>query len=128
MKKTKILVVDDDENLTLLIEARLQATDYDVRIANSASAAYRTYLSFKPRLIIADIGIGDENGLDLMRRIRRKSGSVKTIYMTGDPERYRSALAQERKLYHAEVLAKPFEDNKLIDMVSAQAHGYHKAA
>ncbi len=128
MKKIKILIVDDDENLTLLIEARLKATDYNVRIANSAGAAYRTYLSFKPQLVITDIGIGDDNGLDLMRRIRRESGSVKTIYITGDPERFRSALAEERKFHHAEVLAKPFGDNQLIDMVSAQAHGHQKAA
>jgi two-component system, NtrC family, response regulator AtoC len=128
MKKTKILVVDDDENLAFLIKARLNDKAYDVRIANSAGMAYRTFLRFKPHVIITDIGLGGDNGLDLMRRMRRKRRSMRTIYMTAAPERYRSALAQEKQLYQAEVVAKPFQGNTLIDMVSAQAHGYHRAA
>jgi len=128
MKKIKILIVDDDANLALLIEARLRAAGYVVRTANSAVEAYRAFASFKPHLIITDIGIGDENGLDLMTRIRSKDVNIKTIYMTGDPGRYRAALAEEIKLHHAEVLPKPFEGSELVERVSAQTRRSRKAA
>jgi DNA-binding response OmpR family regulator len=128
MNNVKILIVDDDVNLTLLIEARLKAADYDVRAANSAGEAYRTFLTFKPQVVLTDIGIGDENGLDLVKRIRSQSETVKTIYMTGDLDRYRSALVKESNLHHADVITKPFKTDQLITLVAAQARGRQQLA
>lgn len=128
MKKAKILIVEDDENLALLIEARLKASNYDVRTANNAEEAYRIYFAFKPLLVLTDIGIGEENGIDLIKRIRSQGGDVVTIYMTGDLERYHAALVREKKLHHAKVIGKPFTADELIALVSAQARGQQKAA
>jgi two-component system response regulator AtoC len=121
MKECKILIVDDADNLALLLESRLEAANYEVRTAGCAAEAYQTFLTFKPDLVLTDIGIGEENGLDLIKRIRDRCGSVKTIYMTGDLARYRSVLVEEKILHHAAVLAKPFSTNELISAVSAQA-------
>ena len=128
MNKFKILVVDDDDNLALLIKVGLKAAEYEVKTANSAAEAMQTFLRFKPQLVLTDIGIGEENGLDLIKRIRSHCGPVKTIYMTGDLGRYDAALAQEKQLYHAAVIAKPFTHYELIVAVSAQAHAQPKAA
>ena len=128
MKKFRILIVDDDNNLALLLEARFKAADWDVSTANSAAEAYRRFFKFKPHLVLTDIGIGAKNGLDLITRIRRRSGNIPTIYMTGDLGRYQSALVAERKLHHAEVLEKPFRFNELMAIVSAQLHGQQQAA
>lgn len=128
MKTCKILIVDDDATLALLLEARLKAADYDVRIADTAAEAYRTFLTFKPHLLLTDISIGNENGLDLVKRIRSRGDNIRTIYMTGDLDGYRSALAKEKQSYHAEVIAKPFNAEELIAVVSAQARGQQTAA
>ena len=48
--------------------------------------------------------------------------------MTGDAARYRPALVQEQKLYHAAILEKPFKYNELVSVVSAQVRGQQKAA
>jgi two-component system, NtrC family, response regulator AtoC len=127
MKNVKILIVDDDANLALLIEARLKAADYDVRAATSAGEAFRTFLTFKPQLVLTDIGIGDENGLDLIKRIRSQDHNIKTIYMTGDLDRYRLELVKERKLHQAEVITKPFKTDELITVVAAQEHDHQNA-
>ena len=74
MRKIKVLVVDDDNNLAMLLEARLRAADYEVRLANCVAEAYHTFLLFKPHVVLTDIGLGDENGLDLIKRIRRQAG------------------------------------------------------
>ena len=128
MKNLKILVVDDNDNLALLLQARLIVAEYEVRTANSAAEAYQTFLTFTPHLVLTDIGIGEENGLDLIKRIRSHSGPIRTIYMTGDLCRYRAALVQEKELHHAEVIAKPFTCNELIAVVAAQARGQPKPA
>jgi DNA-binding NtrC family response regulator len=128
MKKFRILIVDDDNNLAVMLEARLKTEDYQVRIANSAEAAYQMFFAFWPHLVLTDIGIGEENGLDLIKRIRRQIGRIKTVYMTGDAARYRPALAQEQKLYHAAILEKPFKYNELVSVVSAQVRGQQEAA
>ena len=121
MREYKILIVDDADNLALLLESRLEAASYEVKTANCAAEAYQTYLTFQPDLVLTDIGIGEENGLDLIKRIRSRCGTVKTIYMSGDLARYRSMLVEEKTLHHAAVLAKPFTTNELISAVSAQA-------
>jgi DNA-binding response OmpR family regulator len=122
MEKIKVLIVEDDEHLTLLIEMRLTAADYDVRTASNAGEAYGTFLTFKPKLVLTDIGIGDENGLDLVKRIRSHDENVKTIYMTGELDRYRPVLVNERTLHHSEVIGKPFEADELLTLVSEQTH------
>jgi DNA-binding response OmpR family regulator len=58
MNKLKILVVDDDNNLTLLIKVGLKAAEYEVQTANSAAEAIQTFLKFKPQLVLTDIGSG----------------------------------------------------------------------
>ena len=99
-----------------------------IKTANNAAEAYRTFLTFKPHLLLTDISTGDENGLDLVKRIRSQDDNIRTIYMTGDLAGYRSALVKERQLYHAEVIAKPFKAGELMTVVSAQARGEQKAA
>ena len=128
MNKFKILVVDDDENLALLIKVGLRAAEYEVKTANSAAEAMQTFLRFKPELILTDIGIGEEDGLDLIERIRGHFGPVKTIYMTGDLGRYDAVLAQEKQVHHAAVIAKPFTYHELLVAVSAGVHNQSKAA
>ena len=128
MNKFKILVVDDDDNLALLIKVGLKAAAYEVNTANSAAEAMHTFLTFKPQLVLTDIGIGEEDGLDLIERIRCRCGPVKTISMTGDLGRYDAALAREKQLHRAAVIAKPFTYHELLAAVSAQAHDQSQAA
>ncbi len=128
MSIDKILVVDDDDNLALLIKVGLKAAEYDVKTANSAAEALQIFLRFKPQLVLTDIGIGEEDGLELIERIRGRCGPVKTVYMTGDLGRYDAVLAQEKQLHHAAVIAKPFTYQELLVVVSAQAQNQSKAA
>ncbi|MGE5219757.1 MAG: response regulator transcription factor [Chloroflexota bacterium] len=127
MKRVKVLIVDDDANFAVLIEARLKAAGYEAITANSAAEAYQTFASFKPDLVLTDIGIGEENGLDLVKRIRSQSDNIRTIYMTGDLARYHAALVQEKLLHHVEVMAKPFNGSQLIAVVSAQTRSQQQA-
>ena len=128
MGKFKILIVDDDVNLAFLLQQRLESEGFEVENANSATAGYLTYRSFKPDLVLTDISMGDESGFDLMHRIRNDTPRIKTIYMTGDLSRHLSALEQERNQHHAMFLSKPFSERNLLDSISARVQGRDQIA
>jgi DNA-binding NtrC family response regulator len=128
MGKFKILVVDDDVNLAFLLQQRLESEGFEVENANSVTAGYLTYRSFKPDLVLTDISMGDESGFDLMHRIRNDAPRIKTIYMTGDLNRHLSALEQERNQHHAMFLSKPFSQRNLLDSISARVQGRDQIA
>jgi DNA-binding NtrC family response regulator len=128
MGKFKILIVDDDVNLAFLLQQRLESEGFEVENANSVTAGYLTYRSFKPDLVLTDISMGDESGFDLMHRIRNDAPRIKTIYMTGDLSRHLSALEQERNQHHAMFLSKPFSERNLLDSISARVQGRDQIA
>jgi len=128
MKKYKILVVDDDSNLAYMLRQRLESENFEVESANSVAEGYLLYVAFRPDLVLTDITMGKENGLDLMRRIRRHNPRVGTIYMTGDLSGYRSELETEHEINHATVLEKPFNGRKLLELISAQVNGGRQIA
>jgi DNA-binding NtrC family response regulator len=128
MKKPKILVVDDDDNLAMLIQQRLEIEGYPVKRANGAREGYTAYLDYDPDLVLTDIAMGDENGLDLVKAIRKHKPSIAAIYMTGDLNRYRSEIEDEMRLYHVGLLEKPFKGNDLIEVISKYARREHQKA
>ena len=128
MGKFKILIVDDDVNLAFLLQQRLESEGFEVENANSVTAGYSTYRSFKPDLVLTDISMGNESGFDLMHRIRNDAPRIKTIYMTGDLSRHLSALEQERNQHHAMFLSKPFSERNLLDSISARVQGRDQIA
>jgi len=128
MEKFRILVVDDDVNLSFLLQQRLESEGYEAWSENSVAAGESASQSFKPDLVLTDINMGDETGFDLMRRIRSHSPKMKTIYMTGDPIRYRSVLEQERKQHCATCLSKPFSEQQLLESISARMRGMDQIA
>ncbi|MGE0735562.1 MAG: response regulator [Alphaproteobacteria bacterium] len=71
--KQRLLIVDDDEDLSLLIKTYLQAEQYIVRTAADARAA-RTLLKGTPfDLVIVDLRLPGESGLDLARWLQAQS-------------------------------------------------------
>ena len=64
-----------------------------------------------------------ETGMELVERIRIHEPEIPTIYMTGDPDRYRSELAMENTVHHSQVLRKPFSERNLLDLIADHAHG-----
>jgi CheY-like chemotaxis protein len=74
----------------------LGSEGYEVRSAESVTKGYLTYLKFRPNLVLTDVSMGGETGIELVGRIRIHEPEIPTIYMTGDTDRYRSELAVEK--------------------------------
>jgi len=66
----KILVIDDDEDSRLLLQTALERVGAWVRVADSAASAFKFLEQQRVDVLISDIGMPDEDGFSLMRRLR----------------------------------------------------------
>ena len=69
----KILVIEDEKNIANFIKADLEANDYHVITAYTATEGKMLFHSHCPDLILLDLGLADEDGLDVITEIRRDS-------------------------------------------------------
>jgi len=114
----RILIVDDSQELASAIQIMLEDEGYEVRLAKDGRDGYGVFLEFKPDLVITDIQMPGENGLELMEHIRMHDPTVRTIYMSGDLISFCSPLEEEKKRYPVSLLEKPFSKGELIGLLS----------
>jgi DNA-binding NtrC family response regulator len=117
----KVLVVDDNRCLVDSIAGILEDEGIEVMSAGNGQEGYDAYLRFKPDLVITDIQMPGENGLEMMAHIRTHDPMVKTVYMSGNINAYRASLEGEKKRYPVTVFEKPFPLELLTMLVSEPA-------
>ena len=106
-----LLVVDDDARLGGLLRRYLSDSGFRVTIVGDAAAARAHLESFAFDLVVLDVMMPGESGLDLTRALRRK-GQVPILLLTAmaEPEDRVNGLEQGADDY----LAKPFEPRELV--------------
>jgi two-component system KDP operon response regulator KdpE len=68
--KQRILVVDDEPQITRVLRRSLISQGYDVRVAAEGEAALQTFGDWPPDLVVTDLAMPNMNGLELCRRLR----------------------------------------------------------
>ncbi len=66
----KILIVDDEEDITELVEYNLKKEGYQTLKAHNGREAYEKALIFKPQLILMDVMMPEMNGIETCKKIR----------------------------------------------------------
>lgn len=79
MKMKKILVVDDEKNIRLLLDEELTDEGYEVIQAENGAAALEIISKEKPDLVTLDIKMPGEDGLSILRRIRETEYDLPVI-------------------------------------------------
>jgi DNA-binding response OmpR family regulator len=101
----KILVVDDERNITEFLRAALAREGYEVRLGFSAEDFLRQVRAWRPDLVLLDIMMpGEMSGLDALRLLRRDS-DVPVILVTAKAEEAEKVLGLE---YADDYVTKPF--------------------
>ncbi|RPJ05151.1 MAG: response regulator [Deltaproteobacteria bacterium] len=113
----RILIVDDNQELASALQMMLEDEGFEVRSAKDGHDGYWAYLDFNPDLILTDIQMPGENGLELMEHIRAHNPMVRTIYMSGDLDSFWSPLEEETKRYPVSLLEKPFSKGELMGLL-----------
>lgn len=80
----KILIIDDDIDLLMLLERRLQKEGFIIETAASLQKAEEVLLYFQPHLVLLDINIKGDDGRQLCWKLKKESNiDVKVILMSG---------------------------------------------
>jgi len=113
----RVLVVDDELNITELVSLGLRYEGFDVSSACDGRGALRAIREFKPELVILDVTMPDLDGFEVVRRMRAEGLWVPVIFLTARD-------ATEDKIAGLTVggddyLAKPFSLDELIARVRA---------
>src|SRR5271157_6117254 len=106
-----LLVVDDDARLRALLRRYLSDNGFRVTLAGDAGEARANLASFAFDLVILDVMMPGESGLDLTRALRHE-GRVPVLLLTAmaEPEDRINGLEQGADDY----LSKPFEPRELV--------------
>ena len=92
--KQKILIVDDDENISELISLYLTKEFYDTRIVHDGETALREFDTYQPNLILLDLMLPGMDGYQVCREIRQRS-SVPIIMLSAKGEVFDKVLGLE---------------------------------
>ena len=117
MTNPHLLVVDDDERLRLLLSKFLEENGFSVTTACHAAAASKLLNSLSFDLVILDIMMPGESGLDLLARLRKEGNTSPILLLTAMGE-VEDRLQGFRKGAD-EYLAKPFEPEELLLRIQA---------
>jgi len=114
----KIMVVDDEENLLILLKGLLESHGFDAVTMKNGRECLDAIEREKPDLLILDVMMPEMNGLDVAGKIRANPKTKKTmiIFLTvlGSKEINHKTL---RKLKAIDYITKPFDNEDLIRRV-----------
>src|SRR4026209_2965202 len=115
-ERPRILVVDDEPQLTRVLGAGLTSRGYDVRAAAYGLSGFETFMDWHPDLEITDLAMPEMHGLELCRRVRAVS-PVPIIVLSAKGEEKTKVEALDSGA--DDYVTKPFGIDELLARVRA---------
>jgi DNA-binding NtrC family response regulator len=116
--KTRILIIDDDENITKAEAEILEDQGYIVDIAGTGTEAIEKTQKNNYNLMLVDIKLPDMEGIDILNKIRDTTPKIRKIIVTGYPT-LQNAIAAVNKSADAYII-KPFDVEKMLATIKEQ--------
>jgi DNA-binding NtrC family response regulator len=119
----RILIVDDEPDVTDSLATIFTKHDYEVRVAGTAEAAVDTISAWQPDLAIVDVMLPQMNGIELAMVIRDSHPYCRVVLFSGQ-HTSQSLLEEAAKRGNLfEILAKPVHPMFMLDYVSSRLAG-----
>lgn len=116
INKQRILVVDDERQITRVLSRGLAAKGYDVHVAADGEVALQTFGDWRPDLVVTDLSMPNVNGLELCRRLRAFSEvPIIVLSVKGEERTKIEALDAGADDY----VTKPFGIDELVARIRA---------
>ncbi|MDM8008485.1 MAG: response regulator [Phycisphaerae bacterium] len=114
----RILVCDDEPHIVEGLRYLLRSPDRAIVVARSGREALASITQQRPDLLILDIMMPQMSGLEVVAELRAsdETRNLPIIILTAKGEARDASMAQE--VWHAAVMAKPFEPKKLRELVT----------
>jgi two-component system KDP operon response regulator KdpE len=112
----RILIVDDERQITRVLRTSLQSSGYEVTVANNGLEAFDLFKSVSPDLIITDLAMPEMGGIELTRAIRRIAETPIIVLSVREQETMKVAALDEGA---DDYVTKPFSMPELLARVRA---------
>jgi DNA-binding response OmpR family regulator len=114
----RILIIDDDVTLRQALTKHLEHAGHDVRQAADGDAGIRAYERHAADLVIVDIFMPKQGGLQTIGRLRRERPDVKILAMSGTKNAGALDIAGHATSLGADrFITKPFEAAELLELI-----------
>jgi two-component system catabolic regulation response regulator CreB len=117
----RLLIVDDEPHIGLLLRLQLESRGYELMLARSLFEARGTLFAGeaeRPDAVLLDLHLPDGYGIDLLRELRDRPATAALPVMVLTAEGEERVLAEARRL-GAITVTKPFSPTKLTAQVAA---------
>lgn len=120
MNKAEVLVIDDEPQMRKLLEITLESNDYSVRLAATGKEGMTLAVNHPPDIILLDIGLPDENGHDVLKKLRQwYTNSIIMLSVQDTEDDIVRALDSGANDY----LTKPFRTGELLARIRSALRG-----
>lgn len=118
LEKRRILIVEDDESISMGLRMNLEAEGYEVRLAEDGETALELVRSLEPLdLVILDVMLPKKNGFEVLRALRSEGNSVPIIVLSARGAEMDKVMGLE--LGAEDYVTKPFGLAELLARVRA---------
>lgn len=120
-----LLYVEDEEGIRKNITEILKHLFKEIYVAKNAAEAYKLYESKKPDLIITDIKMPNETGIELIKRIRKRDSKVRVVITSAHTDL--DYMLEATELHLVKYIVKPITEQKLFEALEAFIKSYDNA-
>jgi len=111
-----LLIADDDNAIRTVLSKALERDGYQVRLTGNAATLWRWVSNGEGDLVVTDVVMPDENGLDLLPKIKKIRPDLPVIVMSAQNTLMTAVKATKHGAY--EYLPKPFDLNELKSVIA----------
>lgn len=121
--KTRVLVVDDDRLVADTLSLIYNANGYECEARYSAAEGFERAKAFSPALMLCDVTMPEESGLELADRMERNLPNTRVLMLTAYASNAAKVLAQSRRMRRPlKLLSKPCRPDDLLRESQAILH------
>jgi two-component system, NtrC family, nitrogen regulation response regulator GlnG len=115
MAEATVLIADDDHGIRTVLSHALGRAGFDVRTTGNAATLWQWVADGDGDVVVTDVVMPDENGLDLVPRIKKLRPELRVIVMSAQNTLLTAVKAAERGAF--EYLPKPFDLSEVVNVV-----------
>lgn len=123
MNQTRVLIIDDEKAIREVLRLYLKSEAYETDEAKTGVEGLEKIKNFHPHLIILDLGLPDQNGLEILKDIRAWSKVPVIVLTVNDDEKVKVKLLDSGA---DDYLTKPFSPAELMARVRVALRHYER--
>jgi CheY-like chemotaxis protein len=119
----RILLVEDNQDSATMLAGLLESLGHRVQTTHDGYTALSAVDTFRPQVVLLDIGLPEMNGYEVARRIRKRRGGHAPLLVALTGYAHPQAIDQARRAGFDHHLVKPLDLDKLCGLLAEHANG-----